>query len=289
MAKSKRAALGRGLGELIPEKPYTEIEKEENINSVNEVDIDDVFANESQPRKYFDKDALLELEKSIHKHGIIQPIIVRKKKKGYEIIAGERRWRASKNIGSKKIPVIIKDVSDAELAQMALVENLQREDLNSIEEASAYKSLMDDYNFTQTELSEIVGHSRSHIANTLRLLNLDQDVQKMIIDDKISAGHGRALLSISDIQERHKIAQLIISNDISVREVEKMSQKLQKSTKLNKKQNNKKDPYITKIENNLQNSLGTKVSIKHSKNKGKLEIEYYGEEDLERILEYFNI
>ncbi len=287
MAKTR--ALGKGLDALIPTNFNDSLDGESNQGIVNEILIDDIFPNVSQPRKQFDKNALNELENSIKKHGLIQPIIVRKTDSGYEIIAGERRWRASKNIGLKTLPVVVKEVSDSEQAQMALVENLQREDLSPIEEANGYKALMDDYGFTQTQLSDIVGYSRSNIANTLRLLNLSEDIQKMIADNKISGGHGRALLSIEDDTERSKVAKMIVQKNLSVRDVENLSAKLKKTNKSSKKSSkasNIKNHEILAIQSKLQDSLGTKVTIYHGNKKGKLEIEYYGEEDLERLLTF---
>ncbi len=284
MARAKRA-LGTGLEQLIPQTIDNNEPQDINKNLVNEVDIDEIAPNALQPRKQFDKDALKELENSILKHGLIQPIIVKKIDNGYEIIAGERRWRAAKNVGLKMLPVVIREVSDSEQAQMALVENLQREDLSVIEEANAYKSLMDDYGFTQNQLSEIVGYSRSNIANTLRLLNLSNDIQKMIIDNKLSAGHGKALLSIDDKSKRMKIAKMIVDKNLSVREVEKLALQSEKRKKVVKNERIKNHEILS-IQSKLQDSLGTKVTISHTKKKGKIEIEYYGEEDLERLLSF---
>ncbi len=283
--KSKKR-LGKGLGDLIPEHSFND-DVDVASKEVSEIDIDDIFPNEDQPRRNFDKQALVELENSIKRLGIIQPVVVRKVKKGYEIVAGERRWRASKNIGLKKIPTVIKDVSDVEQAQMALVENLQREDLNAIEEAEAYRALMDNYNFTQAEVSEIVGSSRSHVANTLRLLNLDDEIQQLIVNNEISAGHGRALLRIDDTEERLRLVDKIINEGMSVRDIENLPQKSIK--KIRKKVLPTKNAHILEVQSKLRDVLGTKVLIKHKDNKGKLEIEYYGEEDLERLLEFFNI
>lgn len=289
MAKAKRG-LGKGLNALIPQKLEEEIfEKNENSKIVSVINIDEIKPNANQPRKYFDKEKIKDLEKSILRHGIIQPIIVRKLKSGYEIVAGERRWRAAKNADIKDIPCIIKDLDNEKLMEMSLIENLQREDLNEIEEALAYKKLNEKFNMTQDLIANIVGKSRPYIANTLRLLNLNQEVKEMIVEGKISSGHGRALLRIEDVDIQKKVASKIFNNALTVRETEKLvSEIVDRSTRKTKIRNKPKDSSIIYIEERMKELLGTKVSIVKGKKKGKIEIEYYSDDDLERILEVLN-
>lgn len=292
MAKAKRG-LGKGLNALIPQKF-----EESDLDNTNEssklvqmINIDDIKPNKNQPRKYFDKDKIRSLEESIANHGIVQPIIVRKHEKGYEIVAGERRWRAAKNSSLKKIPCIIKELDNEKLMELSLIENLQREDLNEIEEALAYKKLKEEFEMTQEKIASIVGKSRPYVANTLRLLNLDNEIREMIIEDKISSGHGRSLLRIEDSKLQKEIVSKIISEALTVRETEKLISKIiekNKASKVVKKTKNKiKDSGIAFLEESLKEMLGTKVNIINGKKKGKIEIEYYSDEDLERIIEFF--
>ncbi|MDF2530677.1 MAG: parB-like partition protein [Clostridia bacterium] len=272
----KKNGLGKGLGALIREN-------EHDINSsVTELKITELEANQNQPRRFFDDQALQELSGSIKEHGVVQPIIVRKLDDSYQIVAGERRWRAARLAGLKTVPVIIKDYSNVQVMQIALIENLQRQDLNSIEEALAYKSLIEEHDMTQERISEKIGKSRSAIANTLRLLNLPEEIKNMVVHGKISAGHARALLAIEDKNKQLEIAQKIIEQQLNVRDIEKLV--MQKDNKEEKKEN-KKDVEIIEIEERLKNTFATKVNIIHKKNKGKIEIEYYSNDDLERILE----
>lgn len=287
MAKTKRG-LGKGLNALIPqnfEESILDNEKDAS-RSIKMLKIDDIKPNINQPRKYFDKEKIKTLEESISSHGIIQPIIVRKIKKGYEIVAGERRWRAAKNKDLKEIPCIIKDLDDEKLMELSLIENLQREDLNEIEEALAYKRLNEEFSMTQDKIGKIVGKSRPYIANTLRLLNLDDEVKEMIVEDKISGGHGRTLLRIENIKLQKEIALKIISESLTVRETEKLVSKLVDKNSVNKRITNSrvKDSGIVYLEESLKEVLGTKVNIIKGKKKGKIEIEYYSDEDLERII-----
>ncbi|SKC88908.1 ParB/RepB/Spo0J family partition protein [Maledivibacter halophilus] len=293
MAKAKRG-LGKGLDALIPHKFEESVLDNTNSDGkiVKMINIDDIKPNKNQPRKYFDKDKIKSLEESISNHGIVQPIIVRKHEKGYEIVAGERRWRAAKNTKLKEIPCIIKELDNQELMELSLIENLQREDLNEIEEALAYKKLNEEFKMTQDKIANIIGKSRPYIANTLRLLNLNDEAKKMIIEGEISSGHGRALLRIEDDKLQKEIAFKINTEDLTVRETEKLvSRIIEKNRKNNavkkvNKVNKVKDSTIVYIEESLKEILGTKVNIVNGKKKGKIEIEYYSDDDLERIIEF---
>ncbi len=292
-----KKGLGKGLGNLIPESDK-EAQKTKVVEKVVEkkvivkepaetiVKINEVEPNKNQPRRTFDEDALLELAESIKQHGVIQPLIVKKRDKYYEIIAGERRWRAAKMAGLKEIPIVIKDLSDQEIMEVALIENIQREDLNPIEEAQAYQRLIKEYNYKQDELAERVSKSRVAVTNSMRLLKLDEHVQKMIIDDMISAGHARALLAITDSEKQYTIAMKVFDEKLSVRETEKLIKNLDKQVKPKVNTTPENDFIYRDIENKLKESMGTKVII-HNKdnNKGKIEIEYYSQDDFERIVD----
>lgn len=275
---SKRG-LGRGLSALIPME-----EKSDDIQ--REISIKEIYANKNQPRKTFDPVKLNELAESIKQHGVLQPVILRKKNNKYELVAGERRWRAANIAGIEKIPAIIQDLSDNDVMEIALIENLQREDLNPLEEAEAYKKLLNEYGLTQDELSKRVGKSRSKIANAVRLLNLEPEIKTMISQDKISAGHARALLSIEDSKERLRLANQIVSENLSVRQTEETAKN--KSKKIQKKKRERErfiNPVFLDITERLQRILGTKVKIKGDERRGKIEIEFYSEDELERILD----
>lgn len=283
---TKKRGLGKGLSALIPDEPIEEIlNMEEEKGNIINVDIDLIKPNEDQARKEFDETSLNELGESIKNYGVIQPIIVRKVENGYEIIAGERRWRASKGAGLKEIPCIVKDVEELEATKLSLIENLQREDLNPIEEAIAYKSLMEKYNFTQEDVSKVVGKSRSYIANSIRLLNLDETIKKQIAEGKISSGHGRALLSIDDKKTQLKVVDDVVNKKLNVRETEEVVKNIKEKKKKSRNKKEIKDSYIVEAEENLMRLLGTKVQILPGRNKGKIEIEYYSDEDLERLVE----
>jgi ParB family transcriptional regulator, chromosome partitioning protein len=272
----KKNGLGKGLGALIREN-------EQEVNpSVTELKIIELEANQNQPRRFFDDQAMQELSGSIKEHGVVQPIIVRKFNDSYQIVAGERRWRAARLAGLKTVPVVIKDYTNVQVMQIALIENLQRQDLNSIEEAIAYKSLIEEHNMTQENISDKIGKSRSAIANTLRLLNLPDEIKNMVVQGKISAGHARALLTIEDKKKQLEIAIKIVEQQLNVRDIEKLV--MQKDLKEEKKEI-KKDVEIIELEDRLKKALATKVNIIHKKNKGKIEIEYYSNDDLDRILE----
>lgn len=285
---TKKFALGKGLSALIPE------ESEENIKENNNIliSINKIKSDEEQPRKLFDSEKIAELAESIKVHGIIQPLILRKYLDNqYIIVAGERRWRAAKMAGLKEIPAIIMELSDKDILEISLIENIQRQDLNPIEEALAYKKLLNDFNITQEELSKRIGKSRVTIANTIRLTNLDDRVQQYIIESIITEGHGRALLGVSDKQKQYELAQQVIDEKLSVRELERLVKKINDEDEKNKLPDSitELNPYYKEIKNQLQNFFGTKVNISNKKNKGKIEIEYYSEEDLQRILDIMNM
>lgn len=280
--KSKRSnRLGRGLSALIPE-----IKGETSDKEIVNIDIDKIYPNEVQPRKQFDEEKIKVLSESIKNYGVLQPIVVKRDENNkYMIIAGERRFRASKLANKSQIPVIIKDIEMKDIMEIALIENLQREDLNSIEEALAYKSLIEHYNVTQEEISEAVGKSRPHITNTLRLLNLGQDVIDMIDSGKITAGHGKALLRIVDKKLQLQIAKKIEEEELSVREVENIAKKISENKEEDMPKKSKpKDVFILDVEDKLRNIFGTKVNISKGKKKGKIEIEYYNDDDLNSIV-----
>ena len=299
----KKGGLGKGLGKgldaLIPESSArknakTEVEKQVVIEKVIKkeevmVKISEVEPNRNQPRKNFDEDALLELSESIKQFGIIQPLVVQKRKDYYEIIAGERRWRAAKLAGLKEVPVVIREMTDQEIVEISLIENIQRENLNPIEEAAAYKRLLTEFNLKQEEVAERVSKSRTAVTNSMRLLKLDERVQQMVIDDMLSTGHARALLTTDDKEQQYSLANKIFEEKMSVREVEHMMQALQKPKTEKKRKEEVPNKFIYEdVEEKLKNILGTKVSVNHKKNnKGKIEIEYYSNEELERLLELF--
>ena len=285
---AKKFGLGKGLEALIPNDNKV---LEDKYQGVKVIDIKLIKANSDQPRKFFDDSKILELSLSIKEHGIIQPLIVKKDiDSKYQIIAGERRWRAAKLAKINEVPVIIKDFAPEVALQIALIENLQREDLNAIEEALAYKELKEKYKLTQEVLATKLGKSRTSITNVMRLLNLDKRVQEYIAEGVISEGHGKVLLSLDD-KEQYKVAQKILDDSLSVRDLENFIKNLKSKNDENKKEKEQKkiNPYYKDIKNRLQDYFGTKVSINSNKNKGKIEIEYYSEEDLQRILDIINL
>ena len=277
MAKSK---MGRGLGALF------EPSISENADSVETLRITQVEPNRNQPRRSFDDDKIDELAESIKEHGIIQPIIVVKNGEMYKIVAGERRWRAAKKLGLKEVPVVIRNYSEFEIAQIALIENLQRENLNPIEEAIGYQTLMSKYDMTQEDVSNKLGKSRSAVANSVRLLSLDEPIQQKLISGEITSGHARALLSISSPKIRLAVLESIIEKNLNVRQTESLAKQLEKSKPRKKKPiiNEQVKAQLEELENRLSSHLGTKVTLSHNAKKGKIEIEYYGNDDLERIL-----
>lgn len=282
---ARKRGLGQGLTSLIPDDMEEKIALENN-KDIMKVKITLVEPNPDQPRKQFDEDALLELSESIRNFGVLQPLVVAKRDKFYEIIAGERRWRAAKLADVKEIPVIVKDFTEEEIVEVALIENIQRENLNAIEEAIAYKRLMDEFELKQDEVAEKVAKSRSAIANTLRLLQLEQKVQDMVVEEMISSGHARALLAIKDSELQIEIATQIFDQKLSVRETEKLIKRMltPKKEKISKK-DDVMDPIILSLQNNIEEILGTKVQINAKKNKGKIEIEYFSNDELDRIID----
>ncbi|MCC9295248.1 ParB/RepB/Spo0J family partition protein [Clostridium sp. WLY-B-L2] len=286
---SKKYGLGKGLRALIPDNTL-EDEGEGAQNDINYINIDFIKANKTQPRKSFDKDKIEQLSQSIKEHGIIQPLILNKiEDNTYNIVAGERRWRAAKLIGIKEIPAIIMNLSDREILEVSLIENIQRQDLNPIEEALAYKRLINDFNITQEELSRRIGKSRTAISNCMRLLNLDERVQKYLIDGVISEGHGRALLGVENGELQYKLALNIINKNLTVRDVEKIIKNLNSTKKDEEKSVKKENIYYLDIKERLENLFGTKVLLMNKKDKGKIQIEYYSQEDLQRILDILKI
>ena len=294
MALNKKGGLGKGLGKgidsLISNAYAVETKKKDSAAADKKepettVKLRLVEPASSQPRQKFDEDALTELAESIKKYGVIQPIVVKKIEDHYQIIAGERRWRAAKQAGLKDIPVIIKDYDEQQIAEIALIENLQREELNPIEEALAYRSLIKNYEVTQEEISEAVGKSRPHITNTLRLLNLPQKIMDMIDQGQITAGHGKALLRVNDENLQLELANKVIAEELSVRATEALAKKIcEDNIKEVPKKSKEKDVFIVDVEEKLRNIFGTKVNISKGKKKGKIEIEYYNEDDLNNIV-----
>lgn len=282
----KKYGLGKGLGALIPEEKSNNEEDKRVFVELNKLKI-----NTNQPRKYFDNEKISELAESIKQHGIIQPILVNKDGKFFNIVAGERRFRAAKLLGLEKVPVIEMNLDDKEILEISLIENIQRQDLNAIEEAKAYKQLLTEFKIVQEELSTRIGKSRTAISNTLRLLNLDEKVQQYIIEGVLSEGHGRALLGIQNKDDQYKVAEKIIDEKLSVRETERLIKKLNEDQSATKKAPaaNEMNPYYKDIKNRLQDYFGTKVNINKKKNRGKIEIQYYSEDDLQRILEIMNL
>ena len=303
---AKKSGLGRGLDALFPEKTvqskHQEIKKLNNItesqvsrekegknNGVMMVKISKVEPNREQPRKKFDEDSLLELSESIKQYGVLQPLLVSDKKDYYEIIAGERRWRAAKLAGIKEIPIIIREFSNQETVEISLIENIQREDLNPVEEAMAYKRLIDEFHLKQDEIAERVSKSRTAVTNSLRLLKLDPRVQNMVIEEMITAGHARAILGISDPDTQEMVAAKVFDHKLSVRETEELVRKiLNPSKKKEKVSNTAEDAVYESLEEKMKGITGTRVFIRRKKNnKGKIEIEYYSRDDLERIIDLF--
>ena len=291
-----KRGLGAGIDTLIPKRKEsdsnTKTEVKTVVKEVDKIDINKIEPNNSQPRKNFNEDSLQELADSIKQHGMIEPLIVQQGEKGfYRIIAGERRWRAAKIAGLKEIPVIVKDYTNQEIMEIALIENIQREDLNPIEEAEAFQKLIEEYHLKQDEIAEKVSKSRVAITNALRLLKLDEKVRQMVIEDKIKSGHARALLAIEDLELQYNTAIKVFDEKLSVRETEKLVKNLSKD---DKKQEEKKIPAEEQLQvvyaeyaEKLKTILGTKVNINRNKDgkKGKIEIEYYSSEEFERIID----
>ena len=294
---------GKGLETLIPQKnPGDSADKKTEVKVVEkivekvvekpgelELKLSDIVPNSEQPRKDFDEDALTELAESIRQFGVLQPLLVQKKGKFYESSAEERRWRGANIAGLKKVPVIIKDFTDLETVEISLIENIQRENLNSIEEAYAYKRLIEEFHLKQDEVAERVSKSRAAVTNSMRLLKLDERVQKMLVEDMITSGHARALLSLEDPELQYQTAQKVFDEKLSVRETEKLVKKILNPKKIQEKPADEQmNAVYERMEERLKGIVGTKVAISRGKgNKGKIEIEYYSQEELERILELF--
>ena len=312
----RKNGLGRGLDALFPDKKTASKENEvkftakvekktepavkvRNVKERTEapkqkkvpmmVKISMVEPNPNQPRKQFDEDALLELSESVKQYGILQPLLVSDKKDYYEIIAGERRWRAAKLAGLKEVPVIVKEFSEQELVEISLIENIQREDLNAVEEAMAYKRLMDEFHLKQDEIADRVGKSRTAVTNSMRLLKLSAKVQQMLIDEMITAGHARAILAVSDMEKQDSLAMRVFDEKLSVRETEKLVKAVLAPPKENKPHSySAEDAAYENLEEKMKSIMGTKVLIHRKKNdKGKIEIEYYSRDELERIIDLF--
>ena len=293
----KKKGLGKGLDSLIAPNKNVESagQNKTNNDALSESEIkpgeqmmkiNAIEPNREQPRKNFEEDALLELADSIKQFGVLQPLLVRKRNDYYEIIAGERRWRAAKMAGLKEVPVIVKEYTEQEIIEIGLIENIQRENLNPIEEALAYKRLLEEFGLKQDEVAERVSKSRTAVTNSMRLLKLDDRVQQMIIDDMLSTGHARALLAIDDKDQQYEIANMIFDEKLSVREVEKLVKSIKNPKKVKEKKVVENSFIYTDLENKLKEVIGTKVSISSKgKGKGKIEIEYYSDDELERVFE----
>ena len=280
-ATKRTNRLGRGLSALIPDIS-TEIDKKDIIT----IDLKNIYPNQDQPRRVFDEEKIKILSESIKNYGVLQPIVLKPDDKGkYMIIAGERRYRASKLARKRDIPAVIKDIPMKDIMEIALIENLQREELNPIEEALAYRSLIKNYEVTQEEISEAVGKSRPHITNTLRLLNLPKQIMDMIDQGHITAGHGKALLRVTNESLQLELANKVIAEELSVRATEALAKKIcEENIKEMPKKTKEKDVFIVDVEEKLRNIFGTKVNISKGKKKGKIEIEYYNEDDLNNIV-----
>ncbi len=285
---SKRG-LGRGLDALFcaPGAPQAA----EGNEPVNEIAIKEITPNQHQPRRDFDEEALAELAQSIKQHGVIQPVVVRKTLNGYELVAGERRWRASQIVGLKQIPAVVREYTDSEMMEIALIENLQRRDLNPIEEAMAFRSLMEEFGLTQEEVSRRIGRSRSMIANIVRLLNLHPEIQEFVSRGTLTMGQARPVLALENLEVQLDAAKQIIEEDLSARDAEELVRRIaarrpvKKVEPVNEEQENNRQFFMNEFEDRLKVILGTQVRIKPGKLKSKIEIEYYSDEDLERIME----
>lgn len=293
MAAPKKGGLGKGLGALIAEAAPVEISKSQEVNTDTAVDESadkvryiktfDIMPNVNQPRKTFDEDKIKELANSIIQHGVIQPIVLRKKDKGYEIVAGERRWRAAIKAGLPEVPCLIREFSDEQNMLIAIIENMQREDLNPIEEAEGLNQMIVTFGMTQEEVSKSLGKSRPYITNALRLLKLPRYVQDLVSTGKMSAAHGRTIVTIDDESTRKALCDRIVKEGLSVRETERLAAEVSKPKKRQAKK--QKNPDVKRVEAELKDILGTKISIEQKGSKGKIEIEFYSRDELERILD----
>lgn len=281
---AKKKGLGKGLGELFIDNATDEL----GASGVVKLKLSEIEPNKNQPRKNFDEEALAELSHSIELHGVLQPLVVRPLLDGsYQLVAGERRWRASRMAGLTEVPVVIKELTDAQVAEIALVENLQREDLDPIEEALGYKELAEKYDYTQEEISNLVGASRPAIANALRLLTLPEEIISLVSKKELSAGHARALLTLEDDESKVELAKFVIKEDISVRETERLARKQIKTEPTGKK-TKKRNPYYDEVELALSDVLQRKVRVTKSTKKGAIEIEFFDDEDLKKLIKIFD-
>jgi len=279
---TKRIALGKGLGALLPEFG------QEESKTILICGIEEILPNRSQPRKHFDESKLQELAESIKEKGILEPLIVRRVAEGYELIVGERRWRAAQKIGLKEVPVLVREVEDRDALEISLIENLQREDLNPIEEAEAFKRLTEEFHISQGELSTRVGKDRTTITNALRLLKLPQEVKNQLLQNRITSGHARAILSLETREKQKELCNLIVKRGLSVREAEALAKRWSKRKARGTVSDRRKrelGSQMNSLQDSLRNHLGTRVRITQDGKKGKIEIEYYSHEDLERIVE----
>ena len=267
------------------EDPKQKVDKNERTGGgIDYIDINDIKPNSNQPRKTFDEDKLNELAASIEEHGLIQPLVLRKAEKGYEIVAGERRWRAARKIGIREIPCIVRELTDEENMLLAIIENMQREDLNPIEEAEGIRQMIETYGLTQEEVSKSVGKSRPYIANSLRLLRLPETVRKYIEDGSLSTGHAKAIAAVSDEKKQIELAEVAIRDGLSVRQLEKLAQQDKRGVKTRSRVK-QKTADVKRVEEDLKNALGTKVTLNQKGKKGKIEIEFYSKDELERLIE----
>lgn len=300
MAK-KAMGLGKGLDALfgdvevsilnddkkVDSYEASEVSKTESINEngINYINIDEIKPNANQPRKTFDEDKLEELASSIEAHGLIQPLVVRKSTNGYEIVAGERRWRAARKIGLKEIPAIVRELNDEENMLLAIIENMQREDLDPIEEAEGINQMIETYGLSQEQVSKSLGKSRPYITNQLRLLKLPEAVRKLVSEGKLSSGHVRALINVPDVQKQIALAMQAVEQGLSVRQIEVLAKESKDVAKKTKSKKPKKSADVKRVEEDLKNTLGTKVNLNQKGKKGKIEIEFYSKDELERLIE----
>ena len=279
---TKRVALGKGLGALLPELGQAE------SNALLYRGIEEIIPNPSQPRKHFDESKLQELAESIREKGILEPLIVRKTDQGYELVVGERRWRAAQKAGLKEVPVLVKDLEGRDALEISLIENLQREDLNPIEEAEAFKHLIEEFHISQEDLSQRIGKDRTTVTNALRLLKLPLEVREQLLQNRITSGHARAILSLENKEKQKELCALIMKKGLSVREAESLAKrwaaKLRKGTPSARKKGDLEDQ-LHSLQDALRKCLGTKVHITQKGTRGKIEVEYYSHQDLERIVE----
>lgn len=281
----KKSGLGRGIDVIFADNSVEDISASASAVKIKLMDIE---PNRDQPRKQFDEEALAELSDSIARHGVLQPLLVRPMPDGgYQLVAGERRWRASRMAGLTEVPVVIKDLTDVQVAELALVENVQREDLNPMEEANGYKELSEKYGYTQEEISNIVGRSRSVVGNALRLLTLPAEVQELVNEGKLSAGHAKAILSATDTDYQVELAKLVVKEDLSVRVTERLARKSAGESKSGKR-TKKRNPYYDEVELALSDVLGRQVKVTKSSKKGSLEIEFFDDDDLKKLLKIFD-